>query len=187
MLRLPTRTAALAAVLLLVTSACSEDTTGVTGDPLTQQEAFAIFAELQSAVADALGGVAPAPARVSTPLPEVTGQCLGGGTVTISGEVDDNIDPQTGLGTVTFSLVESIDACVVQTTGSTFTVNGAPNLLISGDLTVGEDFALEGTYDMDGGFRYTSDDGRSGTCDVDVSLDFSDYSLSGQVCGQSVR
>ncbi|KPK04016.1 MAG: hypothetical protein AMS20_09385 [Gemmatimonas sp. SG8_28] len=186
-MRLTTRLPALMAVLLLATAACSDDTTGVTGDPLTQQEAFAIFAELQSAVADALGGVAPAPALVSTPIPEVTGACLGGGTVKISGDVDDNIDPQTGLGTITFSLVESVDDCVVQTTGSTFTVNGAPNLLISGDLTVAEDFAITGTYDMDGGFRYASDDGREGTCMVDVSLDFSNYSLSGRVCGQSVR
>lgn len=186
-MRLSRRSATLTAALLLTVTACGEDATGVTGDPLTQQEAFAIFAELQSAVADALSGVAQAPALVSTPLPEVTGPCLGGGTVTISGNIDDNIDPQTGVGTIAFALVQAVDDCVVETTGSTFTVNGAPNLLISGDLTVGEDFALSGTYDMDGGFRYTSDDGRAGTCDVDVSLDFSDYSLSGQVCGQSVN
>lgn len=186
-MRLTRRLSAVLAALLVTATACGEDATGITGDPLTQQEAFAIFAELQSAVADALGGVAPAPALVATPIPEVTGECLGGGTVTVAGDVDDNIDPQTGLGTISFSLVESVDDCVVQTTGSTFTVNGAPNLLISGDLTVGEDFAITGTYDMDGGFRYSSDDGRAGTCDVDVSLDFSDYNLSGRVCGQSVR
>jgi hypothetical protein len=173
--------------LTLTTVACGDDPAGVTGDPLTQQEAFAIFAELQTAVADALGGVDPAPALVATPIPEVTGTCLGGGTVTVSGEADDNIDPQTGLGTVSFTLVESIDDCVVNTTGSQFTVNGAPNIIISGELTVGEDFALSGIYDMDGGFRYESDDGRAGTCDVDVSIDFSNLTVSGRVCGQNVN
>ncbi len=186
-MRPTTRLLTLFAGLTFAAAACGDDPTGVTGDPLTQQEAFAIFAELQAAVSDALGGVNPAPALVATPIPEVTGNCLGGGTVTISGEADDNIDPQTGLGTVSFTLVESIDDCVVNTTGSQFTVNGAPNIIIAGQLTIEQDFALSGVYEMDGGFRYTSDDDRAGTCNVDVSIDFSNLTVSGRVCGQNVR
>lgn len=172
----------------LVASGCGDGVTDSTGDPLTQEEAFAIYAELQFAVSDALGAQGSAPAgsgAMMTPITPVTGTCGGGGTVTVTGDVDDNIDTQTGLGTISFTLTETFDDCVVQTTGPHFTVNGNPNVKIVGDLTVGEN-SLGGTYDMSGGFAYTSNDGRAGTCGVGVSLDFSNLSVSGTICGKRI-
>lgn len=185
------RTARTLATILglgLVAVSCSDSVTDSTGDPLTQEEAFAIYAELQFAVSDALGAQGSTPAgsgAVMVPIAPVTGACGGGGTVTVTGDADDNIDPQTGLGTISFTLTESFDDCVVQTTGADFTVTGNPNVEIAGDLTVGEN-SLGGTYDMIGGFAYSSDDGRAGTCGVDVSLDFSNLSVSGRICGKRI-
>jgi hypothetical protein len=65
-------------------------------------------------------------------------------------------------------------------------VNGAPNLLISGDVTIDENFLISGTYTMDGAFRFTSSDGRSGTCDVDVQIALENRTTSGTVCGENV-
>lgn len=182
------RTIAVIAGLGFAATGCGDSVTDSTGDPLTQEEAFAIYAELQFAVSDALDAQSSAPAgsgAMMTPITPVTGTCGGGGTVTVTGDVDDNIDPQTGLGTISFTLTESPEDCVVQTTGADFTVNGSPNVKIEGDLTVGEN-SLGGTYDMSGGFAYTSDDGRAGTCGVDVSLNFSTLSVSGSICGKRI-
>jgi len=56
------RRLALTATLTLAIAACGGDSVGVTsGDPLTQQEALAIFTELSDAISQALGGVAAPP------------------------------------------------------------------------------------------------------------------------------
>jgi hypothetical protein len=189
-MRQAVRLFALSAGLTLLAAGCGSDVTGTTGDPLTQQEAYAIFSELQFAVSDALGGQAPAAAgsgaMAAAPITPVTGTCGGGGTVTVSGEADNNLDPQTGYGTFSFTLTESVNNCVVETTGASFTVNGEPNIHVAGDVTIGQN-GIGGTYDMKGGFSYTADDGRAGTCGVDVGLDFSNLSVSGKVCGQNIR
>jgi hypothetical protein len=184
------RTFAVIVGLGLAANGCGDGVTDSTGDPLTQEEAFAIYAELQFAVSDALSAqgsaAAGSGAMLVTPITPVTGSCGGGGTVTVTGDVDDNIDPQSGLGTISFTLTETVDDCIVQTTGANFTVNGSPNIVVAGDLTVGEN-SLGGTYDMGGGFAYTSDDGRAGTCGVDVSLNFSNLSVGGTICGKRIR
>jgi hypothetical protein len=58
--------------------------------------------------------------------------------------------------------------------------------LITGNVTIDENFVVTGTYTMDGAFRFTADDDRSGTCDVDVDVDLGTGATSGQVCGKSV-
>jgi hypothetical protein len=82
--------------------------------------------------------------------------------------------------------VEGIDDCIVVANGTTFTINGAPNLAIDGDITVSGTFQITGTYEMDGAFQYTADDDRAGTCDVDVQIDLGTRTTSGTVCGEDV-
>jgi len=182
------RQTAAALALAVVAASCGDSVTDSTGDTLSSAEAYAIFSELQFAISDALsaqGSAAGSGPALASPITPVTGTCGGGGTVTVSGDVTDNIDSQTGFGTLTFDLVEAIDACVVQTTGTDFTVSGHPNVTVAGDLTISQG-SIDGTYAMGGGFSYTADDGRAGTCGVDVSLDFSNLSVSGKVCGRNI-
>ena len=179
----------LGAALLLAPAACS-DSTGVTGDSLSTAEAFTIFAELQAVVATALGNVTTAPpagmAAPMTPLPEVTGACDGGGSVTLSGEYEDNIDPETDTGTFSFTFLESIDDCIMVSGGTQFTVNGAPNVIVAGNVEIDENYYISGTYEMTGSIRYEADDGRSGTCAVDVTGDFSTRTTTGNLCGKNI-
>lgn len=175
--------------LMVAAAGCGDSITDSTGDPLTQEEAVAIYAELQFAVSDALNAqgaaAAGSGAMLVTPITPVTGTCGGGGTVTVSGDADDSLDPVTGYGTVSFTLTETFDDCVVQTTGADFTVNGDPHVTAAGDVTIDEN-GLGGTYDMNGGFAYTADDGRAGTCGVGVSINFSTLRVSGKVCGKTI-
>jgi hypothetical protein len=164
--------------LTLLVGACS-DSGGVSGDPLDQEEAAAIFAEVFGVAFGAIGAppaVMMAPAEAIEP---VTGECELGGSVTISGDVTE------GTSSVSFDLTEAINGCVVESGGVEFTVNGDPNIKISGNLTVSGQ-SISGTFDMTGGFKYTADDGRSGGCGVDVSVNFSTLQASGSVCGQSI-
>jgi hypothetical protein len=190
-MRKTTRFCTVLAGLTLVFAACGEDTTGVnSGDLLEADEAFAVFSELQTAVAAALGGVTAPPAVLpagimAVPIPESTGNCPAGGTVTVSGNADDNLD-QNGLGTITFTLREEINDCGVVHNAVTFTMNGAPRITIDGEVTIGPEFAISGSYNMGGGFSYTSSDGRSGSCALNVGIDFTNLTVTGTVCGQSV-
>jgi len=184
------RRLALTATLTLAIAACGGDSVGVTsGDPLTQQEALAIFTELNDAVSDALGGVAaPAASSGATmdAIPTVTGDCSAGGSVTVSGDADADINQSTMTGSVSFSLTESINGCALVYNSIRFTVNGDPNIKINGDLDIGENFNITGTYEMKGGFEYDADDSRSGTCGVDVNVNFTNLTASGSFCGQSL-
>jgi len=184
------RCLALSATLMFAIAACSGDSVGVTsGDPLDQQEVLAIFTELNEAVSNAMGGAPSPPASpgaVMDPLPTVTGDCSAGGTVTVSGSADGNINQSTMTGTITFDLTESINDCALVHDATAFTLNGNPNIKINGDLDIGENFSITGTYEMKGGFLYDADDGRSGTCGIDVSVNFTSLSVGGSICGQNV-
>ena len=63
--------------------------------------------------------------------------------------------------------------CVVtpEDTGLALTLNGAPNLAISLALSIMGDlgFALSG--EVDGTVRWATDDGRSGSCRIDLDIE----------------
>jgi hypothetical protein len=195
-MRKAVRLFALTAGLAFVATACGDDDptgTGTnSGDPLTTQEALDVYAQLNLAVSQALGGAVPGPAATPgaamDPIPTVSADCPYGGSVTVSGDVDASDFGQNG-GSLSFTFTESISGCKVMSGGNTFTVDGDPNISISGDIDVtlsNQNYSLSGTYDLDGGFSYTSDDGRSGSCAMDVSVDYGTFSVSGSICGQSI-
>ena len=174
-------------VLGMAVSACGDDGGAVgttSGDPLNSTEANAVFNQLFGI---GFGGLASPPALMAAPaaepIPETTTQCPGGGSVTVSGDVSG------GTTSGSFDITETISGCVVTEGGVAFTVNGDPEIRITGDITIGqtlEDIDIDMT--IRGGFTYSSDDGRSGSCGVDVSISMtgSTISASGNVCGQSV-
>jgi hypothetical protein len=182
---------ALVAGLALFAAACGSDNgTGTnSGDPLTAQEALDVFTQLNLAISQALGGITAPPASPGAamePIPEVSANCPGGGSVTVSGDVTSNIDQQTLEGNITFDFTESISNCVVTSAGKSFTVNGDPNISIAGDFDISQNpVSITGTYDLSGGFRYEGD-GRTGSCAMNVSVNFSNLSVSGSVCGNSI-
>jgi hypothetical protein len=186
---------ALTAGLAVFVTACGGDDvpTGTnSGDPLTTQEALDVYAQLNAAVSTALGGAVPGPAAspgaAMDPITPVSADCPYGGSVRVTGDVDASSFGQSG-GNISFTLIENINGCGVMSGGYEFTVDGDPSIAISGDIDVsidGQNFDISGTYDLDGGFSYTSDDGRSGSCAMNVSVNYGTFAVSGSICGQSL-
>lgn len=188
-------------------AACGGDTTS-TGDPLTEAEAAELASSLVEGGFVGFGGAA-APARApgealanvtvtlndTYPCDEDGG--TGTGTVTVAGSMTINVNDQTGAGTFGFNYTVAPHGCQVTTTGGkVFTLDGDPNIKVTGDFTWSETSA-EGTLNYNGKFAWESSDGRSGACgvDLDATYDFAfsgtgssgSATLTGTVCGVSVN
>lgn len=199
--------ACLAAGFALVFAACGEDTpTGTnSGDQLTEAEIQALFNELSGAFSEtnvfsvSQGAPAAAPGiaaaiDISQDL-NVTVGCQAGGSVGIDGSVDGSVDEQSGAGDVQVDFRYDITDCAVPTETTTFTVNGDPYIQFTGDFAFSEgQFSVTATEQ--GGFRFEADDGRMGSCAIDLTFSASytqgstepsslDASVSGTVCGQA--
>ncbi len=200
----------LSAALAFGLAACGGDTTS-TGDPLTEAEA----AELAEAIAEGgfagFGGfAAPAMRAPGETAANVTvalndtypcDDAGGTGTVTIAGSLTVNVNDQTGAGTFGFNYTVAPHGCQVTTSGGkVFTLDGDPNIKVTGDFSFSETTggsSFEGTLNYDGSFAWESSDGRSGTCGVnlDATYDFNFSStggsgsatLTGTVCGVTVN
>jgi hypothetical protein len=191
-------------VLLLATllgaGACS-DSTGPDGGgaAIRQQEALAIFGELMAAISLAMAGGGGAATGDGAPgvVPSATvnptsisqsAACSGGGTITITGTVNDNIN-DSGTGTTTFNWRQKPTGCRVTTASGQYTVDGDPDL--SGDFKMSfSNWSPVGetTYTMKGGYRYAgSADGRCAV-DVSYSMNTSTYQgrIRGSMCGISL-
>ena len=169
------------AALGFAVSACGDDEGGSTGtnsgDQLSATEGLAIFTALQTALA---GGLATPMATAAIPV-DGSANCPGGGSISLSGDVDAD------GSSITFDITETISGCIVSSGGVNFTINGDPNIRIQGDLDVNTTtFATTGTFAMSGGFTYTSDDSRSGSCSISINFDYGDLSVSGSICGTSI-
>ncbi len=181
--------AALVAVGLPVT-ACGDDgggTATTSGDQLTASEVDAIFSELFE-IAFGAGGLSPAASAPAAPVPfnqsiSQTKACPGGGSVSLSGNLNGTIDDVTSEGNINMTLTEDISGCVITSDTKKFTVNGDPNIQITASVTFTP--GISGTFTMKGGFKYTSDDGRSGSCGIDMSVNLATEAVTGNVCGRS--
>jgi hypothetical protein len=190
---------AFATMTAVALTACSGDGGGGggtnSGDPLTAAEANEVFAALFDigfGAALAPGGPMASSGPAAVAFSESISQsetCPGGGSIGLSGTVSGDIDESTFDGTINMDVTETLNSCVVTLDASavTVTVNGDPNIKITADITIANSGAsFSGTFGMNGGFTYTGDDGRSGGCAVNVSVNLTNQSASGSVCGQSI-
>ena len=124
---------------------------------------------------------------------EFTAPCLMGGTVTVNnlqaefmGDPDSDEDVSVSLS---MTMIHSDCVVTPEDTGLALTLNGAPNLAISLALSIMGDlgFALSG--EVDGTVRWATDDGRSGSCRIDLDIEAEigpsgfASTLTGQACG----
>ena len=182
----------LAMFLLLTVGAfaCSDSTgtVGATdGDPLTEEEAAALLAEFME-VFGGFGAASP-PASPGAIIPideslDETAQCPGGGSVRLRGNITGTVDDETFAMDLEFEFTEEINSCGVFHNEMLFVVNGAPNITWSGDYMYSEQ-SLTGTFSMIGGFAYTADDDRSGSCGIEINVNFTTGQASGNLCGRS--
>ena len=179
-------------------AACSDGGVSPTeGDPLTELESEALAGELlEGAFSGMTAGLtgqgtqspslSQVPVSFSLDITHVE-SCEGSGTIDLAVSMSGTIDDVTGEGDLSLDIVETMNDCVVTVETVVFTVNGNPNITMTGDFTMsGQD--ISGTFGFNGGFSYTAADGRQGSCGVDVDIVFSPTSLSytGTVCNTTI-
>ncbi len=193
MRKMSTSLIGLTTALTLTVVACGDDATGVTsGDELTSTEVAAVLAALGSAFesvgAGAQAGAAQAPISVSENF-NVSVPCESG-TLNVSGSISGTVDDVTFDTDLTTTVRWDPNACVVSDGTNTFTVDGAPYIDLALDLTSTQDLVtVSGT--QSGGFSFTTSDGRTGSCSMDVTFSIVttatsvDATVTGTICGQN--
>ena len=179
--------------LALALVACGDDgPTEPTGDPLTADEALAL---VEVAVGEGLGLALDVDEVVGTGTSstvQFTAPCSMGGTLAVNGEANlTGGDPQSESLAVSLSLTSVHSDCVERHdgTGLVFTLNGAPNLVTSLELSVSElEFEFSGA--LDGTVRWAVGEGRSGSCLIDLDIAAVIFegtsTLTGQACGNQI-
>lgn len=200
---------ALAGALALA-AACGDGTSGPAETGLTQQEAEELAAALAGQTAefaeDGGTGVAPSVSAEISVSPGAgvaaatfgplafhrTRTCPEGGEVAVEGTVEGETDPDAGTSTAHLEAEVVHDACGFVIRGTTFVVSGQPGLDLVADLAADE-AGLEGpqTATESGTIGWEADDGRSGTCDVDLGWtlepDAGTLTIAGTFCGVEVE
>ena len=179
------------AVALTLVACGGDDGTGITsGDALSSAEVAAVIAAFGSSF-DSVGvSAAAAPARAAISFNEsfdLSVPCESG-TLQVSGSISGTVDDVTFDSDITTTVSWDPNACVVSDGTNTFTIDGAPQINLTLDLTSTQDaLTLSGTET--GGFSFTSSDGRSGSCGLDVTFSILSDStgitsnVTGTICG----
>jgi hypothetical protein len=202
--RLPTAFAALA----LLTAACGDGPTATSGDPLTEAEVMEIAQDVFNGVGEMFSGnigpqrsaVLPAGLHLSimAPVPfnvtvNESGPCEGGGTASVSGSIEGSFDDQTGAGDVGFDVTQDAENCVITGATHSYTVSGDPDLHLTGSFETDGGTTFSGSFSLVGGLSFEVNDGRTGTCGVDVTVTVSatgtsfSGTVSGTMCGVTLN
>ena len=202
--RLPAAFAALA----LLTAACGDGPTATSGDPLTEAEVMEIATDVFNGVGEMFSGgfgpqrsaLLPAGLHLSimAPVPinitiDESGPCGGDGTASVSGSIQGSIDNETGAGNLEFDVTQSATNCVIVGATHTYTVSGEPNIHLTGSFESDGGDTFSGSFSLVGGLTFAVEDGRSGTCGIDVTVTVSatetsfSGTASGTMCGVTIN
>jgi hypothetical protein len=196
------------AALALAAAACGDGPTQTTGDPLAEAEvqelAAEIFADLggfftgnfaarETAILPAglsLSSMAPVP--VSLTIDE-SGPCGGDGTASVNGSIEGTVDDETGAGNLELDITQSFSNCVIAGSAHTYTISGEPNIRLTGTFESDGESSLSMSFTLEGGFAFSVEDGRAGTCGIDVTAEMTvngttlSSTANGTICGVTVN
>lgn len=187
---------------LVVLTACGDDSpTEATGDALTvgeTQEVVTAFFDLLELIEIPLldGGGAPVAGPAAVPYGDLYDdvidgqiQCdLPGGTATAVGLITGDVDPVAETADIMVSATVDAVNCAHVGETSTITLDGDPDVGLGGEISI-TPVSIDITIDVDGGFSFTTDDGRTGTCPMDFTVTASSSEgglsevISGTACG----
>lgn len=196
------RLSAIVACCVLI-GACSDsdgptDPVPLDGTELTVAEAAALAGLFALEAMGASEGQEPGAAAVageSVPFSfdvAVTVPCPLGGEVAFSGAMNGAFDTEAESLSLSFVASQVHSECAVDAEGVRFTVSGNPGIELRSSLeAAGDPPQGSHTATLSGGFDWTTDDGREGTCVLDISasmdLGTETGTSSGSVCGHSVN
>ena len=166
-------------------------------DLLTGAEALALFEVAMSQGLQLTDELEPG-SETLTPdgaVLQFTVPCTMGGTVGVTARLGPAGEPDVDGASVGVSMTLVHSGCIEkhETSGITFTLDGAPDLEMSIELSISTEFMLGISGAMDGTVRWATGDGRRGPCALDVEIEtVSDPSglptitLAGQACGADI-
>lgn len=120
-----------------------------------------------------------------------TRTCRFGGSVTVEGTALGTWDPDTRTATLDVDAVKLHRNCVVMPGDRKLTLNAAPGLDVAAHRrwVAGEPSGLQ-THSLEGKVNWRLEDGRGGTCTVDLLAvfdpDAGTRSVTGEICGRTV-
>ena len=193
----------LAAAVALIAGAC-EPLSGPNGQ-LTDDEAAFLAQEFADVALNGVSasmagapGFAGAPSAADAPAAgpitwertfTETRPCPAGGTRTTSGSSQGTIDSETRSGTVEVNHTLAMDDCARTRGDVTITVNTDPAITIIGTVTIEAGHRAGGSFTKTGTFFWTTSDGRSGSCEVNLTITWGpdgDHTMTGTMCGRDV-
>ncbi|HEX9581791.1 MAG TPA: hypothetical protein VF970_11865 [Gemmatimonadales bacterium] len=194
--------AAVCGAALLV--ACSDSLSP--GDQLTPAETDFLANELAATSLDGLSegmGVMPgpqgAPAHEGTPPEgviswhrsyEVTRECPVSGTRTVGGTVDGEFDRATRTGTLTVTHFLNMVECARQRGELTITLTTSPPITMEGTVNFAQGERRTGEFTKTGTFFWEVSDGRSGTCEVNLTITWDadgQHHTTGTMCRREIN
>jgi len=190
---------ALAAAVVL--AACDKGTTGPDGSSqLSAEDARALAGETgdqDGAFMDGFAGpsfnktaAGPQFATTVTTTFTRTRTCPQGGSVKLEGTHVVTADPATHSGSVAFSATRTETACVFSRGERTITINGNPNTVLTSNQSWTNGVRGVRTATKKGSFTWSRSDGKSGTCNVDVTATWDPAThtlhVQGTFCNQTV-
>jgi hypothetical protein len=190
----------LPALAALALAACDKSATGVASEALSASDVQAVvatFGDQDGAFLDGFGGPSldrlPAGPQLATTVTTTftrTRACPGGGDVKLEGTHVVTSDPATHSGSVSFNATRTEEACVVRHEGVSITVNGNPNTVLTANQSWTNGTRGIRTATKKGGFTFSTSNGRTGSCSVDVTAtwDPATHTLHvvGTVCNRSI-
>jgi hypothetical protein len=188
----------LAAMLAL--GACDQGVTGPAGSDLNDDDVRALAAQTGEQDGAFLDGFAapsfdrltagPSFSTTVTTTFTRTRACPQGGNVTLAGTSTQTSDPATHSGSNVFSATRTENACAFSTDRGTITINGNPNTQLSSTQCWSNGVRGVRTATKVGSFTWTRSNGRSGTCNVNVTATWTPATQTlhvvGTICNRTV-
>ncbi len=198
-MRIRFRHLSLLAGVALLAPACS-DLSGP-NHTLTDAEAAFLAEQMAGASLDGVSqsmagspGMAGAPAAAPAAGPitwertfTMTRPCPAGGTVTTSGSNKGTIDSDTHSGTIEVSHILAMADCAHTRDSVTITVNTDPDITMTGTVNIEAGHRASGSFTKQGTFLWSTSDGRSGSCEVNLTITWNgdgSHTMTGTVCGR---
>ncbi|HKP74592.1 MAG TPA: hypothetical protein VJT67_03570 [Longimicrobiaceae bacterium] len=119
-----------------------------------------------------------------------TRTCPQGGSVKLEGSITTTTDRETHTGSTSFSATRTETACVFGRNGHTITINGNPNTQLTSNQAWTNGVPGVRTATKVGSFTWARSDGKTGTCNVNVTATWTPSThtlhVQGTFCNQTV-
>ena len=184
--------------IALASASCGgESSTEPDDDTLTGEEALALL-EVAIGQGLVLADDVTSGSEIMTPdgvVLQFMAPCAMGGTVAVDAQASFIGEPDDESAGMELSVTLVHSGCTErhEGTGIAFTLDGAPELKVSIELSYSAEFMVAISGAVDGTVRWATEDGRSGSCTMDVGIESVDdpdallsLTVAGQACGVQI-